>query len=68
VRAFTAGVSSMLSTVPGKRRRQFGCWSVVPGSGAGLLGLQERVDLAGGTLVHGPDSTGDFVVEAHLPW
>jgi len=43
-------------------------WSVVPGSGAGLLGLQERVSLAGGTLVHGPDSTGDFVVEADLPW
>ena len=35
-----------------------------PGSGAGLLGLQERVALAGGTLVHGPDGSGDFVVEA----
>ena len=34
----------------------------LPGSGAGLLGLQERVDLAGGTLVHGPDGSGDFVV------
>ena len=40
----------------------------LPGSGAGLLGLQERVDLSGGTLVHGPDSTGDFVVEADLKW
>ena len=38
------------------------------GSGAGLLGLQERVDLAGGTLVHGPDGSGDFVVEAELKW
>ena len=37
-----------------------------PGSGAGLLGLQERVALAGGTLVHGPDGSGDFVVEAEL--
>jgi signal transduction histidine kinase len=40
----------------------------LPGSGAGLLGLQERVDLAGGTLVHGPDGTGDFVVEADFAW
>ena len=40
----------------------------LPGSGAGLLGLQERVDLAGGTLVHGPDGTGDFVVDADLRW
>jgi signal transduction histidine kinase len=38
------------------------------GSGAGLLGLQERVALAGGTLVHGPDGSGDFVVDAELPW
>jgi signal transduction histidine kinase len=40
----------------------------LPGSGAGLLGLQERIALAGGTLVHGPDPSGDFVVEARLPW
>jgi signal transduction histidine kinase len=40
----------------------------LPGSGAGLLGLQERVALAGGTLVHGRDGSGDFVVEAELPW
>src|SRR4051794_10099690 len=41
---------------------------VLPGSGAGLLGLQERVALTGGTLVHGPDGSGDFVVEANLRW
>ncbi|MEZ5183650.1 MAG: histidine kinase [Acidimicrobiales bacterium] len=39
-----------------------------PGSGTGLLGLQERVALAEGTLVHGPDASGGFVVEAELPW
>ncbi|MEP6815487.1 MAG: histidine kinase, partial [Marmoricola sp.] len=38
----------------------------LPGSGTGLLGLQERVALTGGTLVHGPDGSGDFVVEAEL--
>jgi signal transduction histidine kinase len=40
----------------------------LPGSGSGLLGLQERVSLSGGTLVHGPDGSGDFVVEAELQW
>ncbi len=40
----------------------------LPGSGAGLLGLQERVALAGGTLHHGPDGSGDFVVDAELQW
>jgi len=40
----------------------------LPGSGAGLLGLQERVTLAGGTLAHGPDGSGAFVVDAELPW
>jgi signal transduction histidine kinase len=40
----------------------------LPGSGTGLLGLQERVTLANGVLVHGPDASGDFVVAADLPW
>jgi signal transduction histidine kinase len=40
----------------------------IPGSGTGLLGLAERVTLAGGVLVHGPDTSGDFVVEADLRW
>jgi signal transduction histidine kinase len=40
----------------------------LPGSGSGLLGLQERVALAGGTLMLGPDGSGDFVVEAELTW
>jgi signal transduction histidine kinase len=39
-----------------------------PGSGTGLLGLQERVTLARGVLVHGTDDSGGFVVEADLPW
>ncbi len=41
---------------------------VLPGAGAGLLGLGERVHLAGGTLRHGPDPDGSFVVDAHLAW
>jgi signal transduction histidine kinase len=40
----------------------------LPGAGAGLLGLRERVALTGGTLLLGPDGSGDFVVEADLTW
>ncbi len=39
-----------------------------PGSGTGLIGLGERVALAGGELRHGPDPAGDFVLRATLPW
>jgi signal transduction histidine kinase len=39
-----------------------------PGSGTGLIGLSERVALAGGELRHGPDAAGDFVLRATLPW
>jgi signal transduction histidine kinase len=40
----------------------------LPGAGLGLVGLAERVELAGGTLSHGPDHTGDFVLTAALRW
>lgn len=39
----------------------------VPGAGLGLVGLSERVDLAGGHLTHGRDGDA-FVVHAWLPW
>lgn len=39
----------------------------VPGSGTGLVGLTERVQLAGGTLDHGATG-GRFVLRASLPW
>jgi signal transduction histidine kinase len=39
-----------------------------PGAGTGLIGLGERVALAGGSLTHGPDrASGDFVLRAVLP-
>ena len=38
------------------------------GSGAGLIGLRERVALAGGTLTHEPLPAGGFRVSATLPW
>jgi signal transduction histidine kinase len=39
----------------------------LPGAGSGLIGLGERVALAGGELHHGPDAAGDFVLRATLP-
>ena len=38
------------------------------GSGAGLLGLTERVTLAGGAFEHGTSAEGEFSVRADLPW
>jgi signal transduction histidine kinase len=35
--------------------------------GAGLIGLAERVTLAGGQLEHGPNAIGDFVLRATIP-
>jgi signal transduction histidine kinase len=42
--------------------------STAPGSGQGLIGLTERVALAGGTLTHGPTPDGGWRVSAWLPW
>lgn len=41
--------------------------SEIPGAGAGLAGLAERVHLDGGRLRHGP-SRGRFQLTAVLPW
>jgi signal transduction histidine kinase len=38
-----------------------------PGSGTGLIGLAERVALAGGEFTHGPRPGGDHVLRATLP-
>ncbi len=40
----------------------------IPGAGTGLVGVAERVQLAGGRLDHGRDGTGDFRLAAWLPW
>ncbi len=37
------------------------------GPGAGLIGLAERVALAGGWLEHGPNAIGDFILRATIP-
>ena len=41
----------------------------IPGAGAGLAGLEERVALEGGALRHGPSASGtEFELVAELPW
>ncbi|WBQ04847.1 sensor histidine kinase [Kribbella sp. CA-293567] len=42
--------------------------SLLPGSGAGLVGLRERVTLSGGRLEAGPTQGGGWQVEAWLPY
>ncbi|MFF0338513.1 sensor histidine kinase [Kribbella sp. NPDC004875] len=42
--------------------------SLLPGAGAGLVGLRERVQLVGGRLTTGPTPKGGWRVEAWLPW
>ena len=38
------------------------------GSGTGLIGLTERVRLAGGELDHSVSADGEFQLRARLPW
>ncbi|NMH98325.1 sensor histidine kinase [Pseudonocardia sp. K10HN5] len=42
--------------------------SIAPGSGTGLVGLTERVQLAGGRLDHEVTPAGEFRLRALLPW
>nr|WP_218861269.1 histidine kinase [Nocardioides panzhihuensis] len=48
-------------------RNRLGFDSNTPGSGLGLIGLTERVDLAGGRLTHRTEKDV-FILEAWLPW
>jgi signal transduction histidine kinase len=42
--------------------------AAIPGSGTGLVGVAERVNLAGGRLEHGPTNGGEYRLWAWLPW
>ncbi|MEV2240771.1 histidine kinase [Micromonospora sp. NPDC049891] len=75
--AHGAAVTVGLSGAPGdglrveiRNRRPVGelPGTVIPGSGTGLVGIAERVSLAGGRLEHGSDEQGDFRLAAWLPW
>jgi signal transduction histidine kinase len=56
----TVEVVNLLSGAPVPAR--------IPGAGAGLIGLRERVALVGGRLEHGPTPGGEFRLRAWLPW
>jgi signal transduction histidine kinase len=61
-----------LDGVPGSALRvdvtnPLGAPSEIPGTGTGLVGLTERVRLAGGKLDHRATAT-EFVLTASLPW
>jgi signal transduction histidine kinase len=58
-----AGVSVRVTNV-----RPVAADSLLPGAGAGLVGLRERVQLVGGRLTTGPTAEGGWQVEAWLPW
>ena len=59
----TAGVTATVVN-----RRPVAAGSLLPGSGAGLVGLAERLRLVGGHLRSGPEPDGGWRVEAWLPW
>jgi signal transduction histidine kinase len=40
----------------------------IPGAGAGLIGLRERLDLIGGRLQHERTPGGEFRLRAWIPW
>ncbi|MER7054110.1 MULTISPECIES: histidine kinase [unclassified Streptomyces] len=58
--SLTVGVRNSPTTVTKKARP--------PASGFGLLGLTERINLAGGELDHRPTPDNGYVLTARLPW
>jgi signal transduction histidine kinase len=60
--------SGLLVTVRNRLAAGQSAAAQLPGAGLGLVGLAERVSLAGGTFTHGPSPDGDFVVNAALRW
>lgn len=58
---------SLVVTVVNAARPDGGAPSVPDGSGLGLVGMRERVVIAGGELEAGPTEEGGFRVRAELP-
>jgi signal transduction histidine kinase len=63
--AAAAGLSVEVRNPP---RLGQGPFVPLPSAGTGLIGLLERVSLAGGSLEHGWTADGDFRLRASLPW
>lgn len=67
VRVDATGTTGLRVEVVNGLRAGRGPHPVLPGAGAGLIGLRERVTLVGGRLEHGPED-GEFRLRAWLPW
>lgn len=67
VRVDTAGTSGLRVEIVNPLPTLPAPGGPIPGAGAGLIGLAERVTLAGGRLEHGPGG-GEFRLRAWLPW
>jgi signal transduction histidine kinase len=55
-------------TVEIVNQRPVASGTLLPGSGAGLLGLRERINLLGGSLQSGPCNDGGWRLAVWLPW
>jgi len=62
------GVTAVISNGPPDPSAGPGPGAVLPGGGAGLVGLVERLRLLGGTVRCGPDGAGGWRLEGRLPW
>jgi signal transduction histidine kinase len=60
------GTGSMVR-VSVTNERPVSAGSLLPGSGAGLIGLRERIALQGGSLTARPTVSGGWQVDAQLP-
>ncbi|WP_205850174.1 sensor histidine kinase [Nakamurella flava] len=65
--ATEAAIDGPVVTVSVVNRRPVASGTLLPGSGAGLIGLRERVELVGGVLDTGPTGDGGWAVRAVLP-
>ncbi len=55
-------------TVNVSNQRPVSSMTLLPGSGAGLVGLRERVGLVGGSMRSGPGDDGGWKLSAWVPW
>ena len=67
VHVVLAGAPGGTLTVDVRNPLPAGATAALPGAGLGLLGLTERVTLAGGELTHTAGG-GEFHLHAELPW
>ncbi|WP_202862504.1 sensor histidine kinase [Antricoccus suffuscus] len=63
-----SGVQGTAVTVEVRNALPVSVDTLLPGAGAGLIGLRERVELLGGQFVSGETPEGGWLVKASIPW